>query len=290
MSIISNFDWFYVPKISIRDLVEITVLAILLYNVFLWFKRTRAWTLFKGILIVLVFMGLAALFQLQTILWIGRNMINVGIIAVIILFQPELRRALEELGRKNFIPDMLNVNERQAGEGIVSEETVKEIVAASIDMSKAKTGALIVIEKNVALGEYEATGISVDAAVSKQLLVNIFEKNTPLHDGAVIIRNNRVLAATCYLPLTQSMDLNKELGTRHRAAIGLSEVSDSITIIVSEETGAISVAKGGIIKRNLDAEMLKRELLYDGLTEEEAMKEKPTRRNSKRKKGGKYHE
>lgn len=290
MSIISNFDWFYIPKISIRDLVEITVLAVLLYNVFLWFKRTRAWTLFKGILIVLVFMGLAALFQLQTILWIGRNMINVGIIAVIILFQPELRRALEELGRKNFIPDMLNVNERQGGEGVIAEETVKEIVAASIDMSKAKTGALIVIEKNVALGEYEATGISVDAAVSKQLLVNIFEKNTPLHDGAVIIRNNRVLAATCYLPLTQSMELNKELGTRHRAAIGLSEVSDSITVIVSEETGAISVAKGGTIKRNLDAEMLKRELLYDGLTEEELMKEKSSRRTSKRKKGGKYHE
>ncbi len=282
VEISAYFDWFYIPSITISDIVEIIILSYVLYNVMLWFKKTRAWTLVKGIIVVLVFMGLAALFQLNTILWILKNTISVGIIAVIILFQPELRRALEELGRKNIISDVLIRDDKSEKNERVNDNTIQELVAAAMDMSKNKTGALIVVEQNVALGEYESTGIVVDAAISKQLILNIFEHNTPLHDGAVIIRNNRIVAATCYLPLTGRNDLNKDLGTRHRAAVGISEVSDSLTIIVSEESGAISVAMSGVLYHNLDSEGLKKQLI--GLRTKTA----DTRRNRRR--GGKKNE
>lgn len=255
------FDWFYIPKIHVTDIIEIIILSYLIYHVMLWFKRTRAWTLFKGIVVLFIFVGLASLFRLNTILWIFRNTINVGIIAVIILFQPELRRALEELGRKKILSDVLTTrDDRNLHLERVNNHTIDELVAASIEMGKVKTGALIVIEQDVALGEYENTGILIDAALTRQLLINIFEHNTPLHDGAVIIRDNRVLSATCYLPLTERVDLNKALGTRHRAAVGISEVSDSMTIVVSEETGEISVAYGGTLYRNLDATELRKKL------------------------------
>lgn len=278
----ANFDWFYVPHITITDIIEIIILSYLLYHVILWFKKTRAWTLFKGIAVLIVFMGVAAVFRLNTILWIFRNTINVGIIAVIILFQPELRRALEELGRKNIISDVLIRDDKSDKKDRVSDKTIQELVSAAISMSKNKTGALIVIEQNVALGEYESTGINIDAAISSQLLVNIFEHNTPLHDGAVIIRNNRVVAATCYLPLTGRNDLNKDLGTRHRAAVGISEVSDSMTLVVSEENGTISVAQAGVLYRNLDAESLRKQLA--------SLQTRTTDSRRTRKRGGKKNE
>lgn len=256
----TNFEWFYFPHITWSDILEIIVLSYLLYNVMLWFKRTRAWTLIKGITVIVVFMGLATILQLNTLLWLFKNTINVGIIAVIILFQPELRRALEELGRKNIISDVLIRDDKNIKNDRINDNTITEIVAAATEMSMSKTGALMVLEQDVALGEYESTGIAIDAEISKQLLVNIFEHNTPLHDGAVIIRKNRVVAATCYLPLTGRNDLNKDLGTRHRAAVGISEVSDSVTVVVSEENGAISVAYSGTLYRNLDAEGLKKHL------------------------------
>ncbi len=255
----SYFDWFYIPQITITDIVEIIILAFLIYNVTKWFKKTRAMTLVKGLMVLALFTILAVVFKFNTILWIIRNTISVGIIAVIILFQPELRRALEELGRKNIVPDVF-ANDKAVKSERINDNTIAELVAAAIDMSKSKTGALIVIENAVALGEYESTGINLDATISRQLLVNIFEHNTPLHDGAVIIRNNRIVAATCYLPLTDRTDLNKDLGTRHRAAVGISEVSDSMTLIVSEESGAISVAHSGTLYRNLDSEGLKKQL------------------------------
>lgn len=262
---VSSFDWFYLPKIRIVDVIEIIILSYLFYQVILWVKKTRAWTLFKGVGVLALFACLAYVFQFNTILWIFKNTINVGIIAVIILFQPELRRALEELGRKKIfsfmIPELLvNDDKKHIKGNRISDDTVQALVGAAMNMSKSKTGALIVIEQDVALGEYETTGIPINAVVSKQLIENIFVHNTPLHDGAVIIRNNTIVAATCYLPLTGRDDLNKDLGTRHRAAVGISEVSDSLTIIVSEETGAISVAKAGMLSRNLDAEMLKKQL------------------------------
>lgn len=280
----SYFDWFYVPHITITDILEIIILSYLLYHLMLWFKKTRAWTLLKGVVVLVAFMGVATVLQLNTMLWIFKNAINVGILAVIILFQPELRRALEELGRKNIISDVLIREDRGTKSDRLSDKTIDELIAASIAMSKNKTGALIVLEQDVALGEYESTGISIDAVVTKQLVVNIFEHNTPLHDGAVIVRNNRIVSATCYLPLTNQHDLNKELGTRHRAAIGISEVSDSLTIVVSEENGMISVAQGGNLSRNLDAEGLRKQL--------EALRvhDVETRRSRNRKRGGKKRE
>jgi len=277
------FDWFYIPEITVIDVVEIVILSYLIYNVMLWFQKTRAWTLFKGIAVIAVFMIVCLIFKLNTMLWIIRNMISVGIIAVFVLFQPELRRALEELGRRNILSDVL-VREDKNGKGErLNDNTIQELVAATTDLGKNKTGALIVVEQDVALGEYESTGISIDATISKQLLVNIFEHNTPLHDGAVIIRNNRILSATCYLPLTGRTDLNKELGTRHRAALGISEVSDSMTIVVSEETGTISIAHTGNLYRNLDPEMLRKHL-----TSLQVKAIEP--RRFKRRKGGKKHE
>lgn len=186
------------------------------------------------------------------------NVLSIAVIAVIVILQPELRRALEELGRKSFISGVMPFE--KAAEERFSDKTVNDLVKASFEMGKVKTGALMVIEQNVLLTEYERTGIEVDALISSQLIINIFEHNTPLHDGAVIIRGNRIVSATCYLPLSDNMAISKELGTRHRAAVGISEVTDALTIIVSEETGNVSVTYEGELYRNLDANGLKEKL------------------------------
>ena len=230
------------------------------YEVLVRVKTTRAWTLFKGIVVILVFTLLAYIIELNTILWLAENIISMGIVAMVVIFQPELRKALEQLGRKKFFSGMFG-NESGDEAARFSDHTIEELVKASYELSKTKTGALIVIEQEVPLGEYESTGIQIDAVISNQLLINIFEHNTPLHDGAVVVRGDRVVAATCYLPLSDNMDISKELGTRHRAAVGVSEVTDSFTIIVSEETGAVSVAIGGKIIRNLDGDKLRAHLV-----------------------------
>lgn len=240
------------------DLVEILIISFLVYHVLLWIKSTRAWNLFKGIMVILIFVLLAAFFQMSTILWIAENTLNVGLIALVIIFQPELRNALENLGGKNILGGLFVFN-KTTGEKF-SNRTIDELIKAVFAMGKVKTGALIVIEDEILLDEYIRTGIDVDAILSSQLLINIFEKNTPLHDGAIIMRGDRIVSATCYLPLSDSLRLSKELGTRHRAAIGISEVSDSLTIVVSEETGRVSVAYRGEIFRNLDADGLRAKL------------------------------
>ena len=244
------FDWFYIPRITVTDVIEIVIIAILIYYIMDWFKKTRAWTLIKGILVLLLFTGIAMLFQFNTILWIFKNTISVGVIAVIIIFQPEFRRALEQLGRKNFIFSLFSTDDTKSGR-MLDRKVLNEITKAAFAMAEVKTGALIVIEQDVKLGDYERTGIAIDAEVTSQLLINIFEHNTPLHDGAVLIRDNRIVSATCYLPLSDNLDINKSLGTRHRAGIGVSEVSDSITVIVSEETGGVSLAYNGMLYRGL---------------------------------------
>ncbi len=240
------------------DVVEILIISFLFYHVLLWIKSTRAWNLFKGIMVILIFVLLAAFFQMSTILWIAENTLNVGLIALVIIFQPELRYALENIGGKSILGNIFIFN-KTAPEKF-SNHTIDELIKAVFAMGKVKTGALIVIEDEIVLDEYIRTGIDVDALVSSQLLINIFEKNTPLHDGAIILRGNRVVSATCYLPLSDSLSLSKELGTRHRAAVGISEVSDSLTIVVSEETGRVSVAYRGEIFRNLDADGLRAKL------------------------------
>ncbi|MCD8018028.1 MAG: diadenylate cyclase CdaA [Clostridiales bacterium] len=250
-----------ISKIGISDILEIIILGVIVYQVIKWLHFTRAWTLFKGIFVILVFAMVAVIFQLDTITWLLSNSLSVAIIAVVVIFQPELRRVLEQLGRRNMIRLFISSSDEYSDDSkVISEKTITEIIKASFEMGKARTGALMVIEQSVALGEYERTGITVDGVVTNQLLINIFEHNTPLHDGAVIIRGNRIVSATCYLPLTDSMELGKELGTRHRAAVGISEVSDSTTVVVSEETGAVSVTKDGILYPNLNREELEEKL------------------------------
>lgn len=252
--------WIDLPVMTIIDVVEIVIIAFLFYTILLWIKSTRAWMLFKGLMVILLFVLLAALFQMTTILWLAERTLNVGVIALVIIFQPELRRALEQLGRKSFFGGVATLDFGRDQVETISEKTISELVRACFEMGRVKTGALIVIEDTVQLSEYERTGISVDAILTNQLLINIFEKNTPLHDGAIIVRGNRIVSATCYLPLSDNMELSKELGTRHRAAVGISEVSDSVTIVVSEETGGISVAVSGRLIRGLDQEGLRAQI------------------------------
>ena len=252
----------YIPRITWTDIIEIVIIAFVIYNVMVWIKNTKAWVLLKGIIIVVIFALIAYILNLKTILWIAGKTISVGIIALVIIFQPELRRALEQLGRKKILFGLFRFNDgREKGERF-SSKTAEEIVRACFDMGAAYTGALIVIEQDMVLEEYEKTGITVDGLVTSQLLINIFENNTPLHDGAVIIRGDRVVAATCYLPLSDNNNLNKALGTRHRAGVGISEVTDSMTIIVSEETGKVSVAVGGELIHDIDADSLRNKLEY----------------------------
>lgn len=268
----------YLSRVSgIRwaDVAEIIILSFLLYHILVWIKNTRAWSLLKGILVIAAFVLLAAYFEMNTILWIVNNMFSVAVTAIIVILQPELRKAVEELGRKNLISSIVPFElGRNPGEGRFSDKTINEIAKACVEMGKVKTGALIVVQQDQALDEYERTGIDVDGIVTSQLLINIFEHNTPLHDGAVIVRGDRITAATCYLPLSDNMSLSKELGTRHRAGVGISEVTDSLTVIVSEETGKISVAFGGKLERNLNGEELKEKL--------KIIQNKPEEENRKR--------
>lgn len=251
----------YVPSIELSDVLEMLIIAFLIYHIMLWIQKTRAWTLLKGLLVILIFWGVASYFNMSTILWLGRNVIGFAVTAILIVLQPELRKALEELGNKNLIANVLPFDSgRKDVDNAFTEKTVNEITRACVEMSKVKTGALIVIEQKQSLSDYERTGIYVDGLVTSQLLINIFEHNTPLHDGAVIIRGNRVTSATCYLPLTDNGDISKEVGTRHRAGVGISEATDSITVIVSEQTGKISVAVAGQLERNFDGERLKERL------------------------------
>ena len=220
-------------------------------------KNTRAWTLLKGLIVICIFLLAAHFLEMNTIMWMAKNILSFAVIALIVVLQPELRNALEALGKKNFLDSLGFSDVSRREHEIFSEKTINEIVKACVEMGKVRTGALIVIEQKESLREYERTGIEVDGIVTSQLLINIFEHNTPLHDGAVIVRGNRVTSATCYLPLSANLDLSKELGTRHRAGVGISEVTDSLTLIVSEETGKISVAYEGRLETNLNADSLK---------------------------------
>ncbi|BCJ96285.1 membrane protein [Anaerocolumna cellulosilytica] len=266
--------WLSFPRIQVTDIIEILMIAFAIYHVIVWVKQTRAWMLVKGLIVLLILWLIASILNLNVILWIFFKSINVGITAVIIVFQPEFRKALEQLGQNNLVMPLFNLNESKDKNERFSDQTVAGIVKATFDLAKTKTGALIVIEKEIPLNEFEKTGIAIDSLVSSQLLINIFEHNTPLHDGAVIIRNNRLAAATCYLPLTDNLHVSKDLGTRHRAGIGVSEASDCLTVIVSEETGKVSIAIGGTLIRNVDGDYLRNKLI--------AIQNKPVEGNNKK--------
>lgn len=241
------------------NIIEIIILTLIIYALLNWVKNTRAWTLLRGIAVIFAFVVVTYALDLTVLKWIVSRAGGVLLTIVVILFQPELRRVLEQLGRRNSILSIIMPSATVSDDVKRSAERLNnEIVKASFEMGREKTGALIVIEGKVALSEYERTGIPVDALVSSQLLVNIFQHNTPLHDGAVFINDDRIVAATCYLPLTDNMSISKDLGTRHRAGVGISEVSDSLTIIVSEETGRVSVARGGELTMNINQDGLKK--------------------------------
>lgn len=260
-----NFVNVSIPNIHVTDIVEIVIISYFFYLILKWIKDTRAWVLLKGLLIIVLFFMVAAIFQMSTILWLGEKLLSALILGLIVVFQPELRHALETIGRTNLLRNFFTGRFSKNIEKRFSDKTINELIKACFDMASVKTGALIVVEQDIVLSEYERTGISVDGLVTSQLLINIFEKNTPLHDGAVIIRGDRVVSATCYLPLSDNLSISKDLGTRHRAAVGISEVSDSLTIIVSEETGAVSAAQDSKLLHDINESQL-RELLTHAQT------------------------
>ena len=245
------------PSVSIIDIIEIILITFFVYQFMVWIKFTRAYTLLKGLLVIGAFLIIAYIFKMNTILWIVSKLASALITAIVVIFQPELRKVVEQLGQKKIMASIFPFDSGKEVKERFTDKTVNELIKACFDMAEVKTGALIVIEQEIRLDEYVRTGINVDALLTSQLLINIFEHNTPLHDGAVIVRRNRVAAATCFLPLTDSNEVSMELGTRHRAAIGASEVSDAYVIVVSEETGAISLARGGVLYRDLSPEQLK---------------------------------
>ncbi len=246
----------YVTDIRALDMIEILIIAVFMYRVMIWIQNTKAWMLLRGILVIVVFILLAILFNMQTILFIAKNSVNVLATAVIVVFQPEIRRALENLGQKNIF-STLSPFDKKKDKDKLSKRTIDAIIESCTVMSHEKTGALIVIENNVKLSEFSATGIQMDCKISSQILLNIFEHNTPLHDGAIILGGNRIIASTCYLPLSENATLSKKLGTRHRAAIGVAEVSDALVIVVSEETGKISIARNSEIITDISGDKLK---------------------------------
>ena len=250
----SDLAQLHMPTVRWTDVVEILIIAFLTYHIIMWIRNTRAYSLLKGILVIVVFVMIAAIFNMTTILWIVQNVASIFFMVLIVILQPELRNAMEELGQKNVFRTFFHTGSKE--DGLYSDRTVNEIVRACVAMAKVKTGALIVIKMKTPLREYERTGIDIDAVVTSQLLINIFEKNTPLHDGAVLIRGDRVVSATCYLPLSENR-LDKDLGTRHRSGVGISEVTDALTIIVSEETGAVSIAYKGELFHDISQADLK---------------------------------
>lgn len=239
-------------RMSIYDLIDISIVAYIFYKIFMFIKDTRAEQVFKGIIFLLLATQLSNTFKLHTVYWISLKALDYGVIAALIIFQPEFRAGLEHIGRSKFNLFGKNVN--------TSEETlnrnIEEIVEALYSLSRQKIGALIIMERETRISDIINTGTIIDAEISRQLLINIFIPNTPLHDGAVVIRDSKVKAAACFLPLTESKDLSKDLGTRHRAGIGVSEVSDCITLIVSEETGGVSIAKAGKLYRDISRERM----------------------------------
>ena len=247
-------------RIAPKNIVEMVILAILIYFLIAWIKRSKAWVLLRGIAVLLLFVLLANILELNVLTFIADRTLNILVIALLVLFQPELRAALEQIGQGRYLRSFFRVGRSQST-AWYPPEVVEAILDATYVMAQNRTGALIVLEREISLTDYIKTGIRLDAVVSSALLINIFEHNTPLHDGAVIMQGEKVTAATCYLPLSQNMAIGKELGTRHRAAIGLSEETDSWVVVVSEETGQVSLAKRGELTQNLRPDELRGELM-----------------------------
>ena len=251
----------YFPDAHLTDIIEILILTYLIYHIAMWLINTKAWMLMRGIVVLGIFVLLAAVFKMHTILFLARNSVTVLATAAVVVLPPKHRRDIEKIGEKQLLSSIVQFQTNKESSRF-SEDTMDSIIDAAYNMGRVKTGALIVVEQAIHLTEYESTGIKMDCLVSMQVLMNIFEHNTPLHDGAIIIRGDRIVSATCYLPLSDNMGLSKELGTRHRAAVGMSEVSDALIIVVSEENGKVSVAQGGVLDRAVTREELREKLTY----------------------------
>ncbi len=255
-----NLQQYSLPSVNLSAIIDILVVSIFIYYLILWIQKTRAWFVVKGLVLILTISIVSYVLKLYTVTWIISKTINVGLIAVVVLFQPEIRKALETIGRNSF--DFSGNNGKSNN---VTAKILDEIIIACTQMGKVRTGALIVLKQTYNLDEYETTGISIDSVVTSQLLMNIFEDKTPLHDGAVIISNDRIAAASCILPLTDQQ-IGQELGTRHRAAVGMSEKTDAYVFVVSEETGAISIAKDGKLMKRLTAEEIRKIIKFNETT------------------------
>lgn len=241
---------------SFGSIVEMILFAVLFYYLMLWFKKTQAWRLFKGLLILLLIYAIAVIFDLPNIQFLFENLFGSIIISFFVIFQPEIRKALEQLGNHRGITSLLKGKSKDNVKGL-TVETVDALINACESMSKQKVGALIVLEREIDLTETATTGIHLDALITSALIEQIFEKNTPLHDGAVLVRSNRIVAATCYLPLSENYTISKQYGTRHRAALGVSEKSDALVLVVSEESGHISIAEEGRLLENISSQKLR---------------------------------
>ena len=261
--------------LKVNDIIEMILIIILTYYIIKNAKNTRIWIIIKGVFCLILLYMFASIFSLYIVKYVFESLIGALLIIVAIVFQTELRRVLESLGKKSFsIKKIFKKTQNQKEELRYSDKTIKEIVESFRVMSAAKTGALILIERDTPLSEYEQSGIPIHSDITSQLIINIFEKNTPLHDGAMIIKNNKISSATCYLPLTESKTIDKNLGTRHRAGIGASEETDALILIVSEETGKISIVEHGIIKHNISLDKLSKILQNNQLTGKEIKKDK----------------
>ncbi len=243
----------YLPRF--QDILDILIVAYIFYKILSFFYETRAGSLINGIMLLLLFLGVSKALQLNTINFLLSSLLQVALLAFVIIFQPELRGLLERVGRTKLSTLF------SQGDTSSAEKVATEVAAAAVAMSSRRIGALIVLERNTKIGDIVRTGCEIDSTVSSELLINIFIPNTPLHDGAVIIRENRILAARCILPLTQNETLSQEFGTRHRAALGLSECSDAAIIVISEETGKISFTLNGDMSRNFTEETLKKVIM-----------------------------
>ena len=264
----------YLLLIRVTDVLDIVIIAFLVYNLLRVVKSTRAENILKGVVAFLLVLWMADILQLNTIAYIMKNLVQVGILAIIILFQPEIRQILEKVGSRNIKLLRVFNDPKQQSE---LETAIDQTVIACSEMSQSKTGVLIVFERDIHLDDMVRSGTTLDAAVSSELLKNIFFVKAPMHDGAVIIRHGRILGAGCMLPLSKNVNLSRDLGMRHRAGIGMSENSDAVVVIVSEETGSISVAIGGMLKRHLKPETLSKLLRNELMPQEDEVEEKPRR-------------
>ena len=265
MTTVNNMIWNLTHRVGLTDIIDIVIMAAIFYEILILIRRTRSSALLKGVFLLLLMSLVSSLLGLTSLNWLLTNILNNGAVVLLVLFQPEIRKALERMGRTS----LMNRKDGQTLASDGSERIINEILQTASDLSRRKVGALIVFERRTGLQDVIDTGTLVDAEISAPLLENIFEPNTPLHDGAVVIRQGRIVSAACILPLTEASGVSRELGTRHRAGIGISEASDAIVLVVSEETGTISIAQGGQIRRPITRETL-RSILEDMFAQQES--------------------